>query len=293
MKNRLSGNHVELDVIRELDVVIAGHLRWMNQFNRVLICGTDSDSSMTAVDAHSSCVFGKWYYGRDSGQAETWSVQLKQAGALHKQMHDLARCLLEQPGGRPIVPDDYDRFTATAYRFKTTVRRLQFELIRNVCLVDHLTGAWNRSSLLQRLAEEYERMLRHGDSCCVCMMDLDFFKVINDKHGHSTGDLVLQSVVRVASRRLRRYDSLTRYGGEEFLFCLPRATVQEAVAAMERVRMDIAENPIVINDGQSLLVTASFGVAEMSESLPVEEVLEVADRALLRAKAIGRNQVCC
>lgn len=280
-------------MIRELDEVIAGHLRWMNQFNRVLVCGTDSEPGMTAVDAHCSCTFGKWYYADDQGLSGLWPAQLKQAASLHKQMHDLARHLLTRPATQRVAADDYDRFTATAYRFKATVRGLQFKLIRDVCLVDHLTGAWNRSSLMQRLAEEYDRMVRHGDPCCLCMMDLDFFKAINDRHGHVTGDLVLQNLVRIASQRLRRYDSLTRFGGEEFLFCLPRTTVHEAAAVMNRVRLDIAENTIVLNDGQGIQLTASFGVAEMSDALPIEETLEAADRALLRAKASGRNLVCC
>lgn len=292
MERRLNGNHVELEMIRDLDAVVASHLRWINEFNRILICRSKPDPSMMATNAHRCCRFGEWYYGRDPSKVEAWSAKLRQIETVHELMHDLARGLLENMAMPTVETDDYDRFTSVAFRFKAAVRALQFKLIREVCLVDHLTGAWNRSSLMQRLVEEYDRTVRHGEACCLCMMDLDLFKVINDSYGHGIGDQVLQGVAKIAAQRLRRYDSLIRYGGEEFLFCLPKATLQEAVAAMERVRARIEDTSIAISGGRSVSVTASFGVAELSAALSIEDNIEVADSALLRAKASGRNCVC-
>ena len=292
MNHVLLENHLELSMIRELDGLMNSHINWLNQLNRALICGTKPDPLLLAADAHRCCSFGEWYYSFDHIQGEKWSIQLKKLGIPHKQMHDLAKVLLENAAMKPIAAKDYDHFSTVAYRFKATMRAFQFKLIKDVCLVDHLTGAWNRSSLMQRIAGEYDRMVRNGDTCCLCMMDLDFFKAINDSFGHSVGDQVLQGIVNIISRRLRRYDSLFRYGGEEFLYCLPKIALNEAVAAMERVRKDIEETPIVLKNGQSVSAKASFGVVEMVTTRSIEENIEVADHALLRAKAGGRNQVC-
>lgn len=286
-------SHAKLNAIRELDDVINSHLRWVNLVNRSLICGTHAaeDDVADGDRAYRSCAFDAWYYKLESKSDGLWSEPLKQIAVMHKRMHSAADGLLRsgEAAARVAV---YDTFCRTAYRFKTTVRSLQFKLIREVCLVDHLTGAWNRSSLFQKISEEHDRMLRHGDSCCLCMMDLDYFKAVNDRYGHPVGDHVLQAIIGVASKRLRRYDSLFRYGGEEFLFCLPKISAEKAVAAMERVRMDIALIPVRLDDGRDVSVTASFGVAEMLPDISIEKNIELADRALFLAKAAGRNCVC-
>lgn len=292
MEHRLNGNHVELKMIRDLDAVITSHVRWMSELNRVLIFKSEPNPSMMATNAHRCCEFDEWFYGRDRSKNAMWTTKLRQIEAIHKQMHDLATGLLGGMVIQAAETDDYDRFISMAFRFKAAVRALQFKLIKEVCLVDHLTGAWNRSSLMQRLAEEYDRTVRHGESCCLCMMDLDFFKAINDRYGHGIGDQVLQGVARIAAQGLRRYDSFIRYGGEEFLFCLPKLTLQEAVAAMNRVRARIEASPIGLSGGRCVSVTASFGVAELSSVLSIEDNIEVADSALLRAKTNGRNCVC-
>jgi diguanylate cyclase (GGDEF)-like protein len=99
-------------------------------------------------------------------------------------------------------------------------------------------------------------------------------------------------VIEVASSRLRTYDAMFRYGGEEFLFCLPNAAADVAMAAMERVRSAIERTIVELGDGQSVSVTASFGVAPLSPTDSIEESIKEADRALFGAKAGGRNRVC-
>ncbi len=207
-------------------------------------------------------------------------------------MHASAAELAQNAPGNPIVPETYDRFSDHAYRFKTGVRALQMKLIKDVCLVDHLTGVWNRSSLVHRLSEECDRMLRYGGTCCLCMIDLDHFKIVNDRHGHAAGDRVLQHVAATAQQRLRRFDSIFRYGGEEFLVCLPKTELAEAIASMERVRHDLAQAVVVIDGEQEICVTASFGVAELRATQSIEACIEAADHALFVAKATGRNRVC-
>lgn len=278
--------------IRQLDSGVNAHTRWLGSLHQSLVCGTPPAGSATATDAHQICAFGRWFYANDPAEWQRWEAELADIGELHRTMHDLARGLFERHDHGPVPVPDYSAFLESSIRFKSAVRALEFRIIQEVCLVDHLTGVWNRSSMFQRLAEEHQRMLRSGQPCCLCMMDLDHFKTVNDTHGHIAGDEVLQAVVAMAGKRLRAYDSMFRYGGEEFLFCLPDMAIDDAQAAMERIRRDIEAAAIPLKSGQSLRVTASFGIAALSDLLSEEESVEQADRALLIAKACGRNRVC-
>ena len=285
-------SQVQVNAIWDVDEVIHGQSCWVDQVNRVLLRRAAPAVAAAPVAVDSCCGFGAWYEDLDRLKMAPWSAPLEQARATHARMHALAADLLGRPAARAPAPEAYDAFVAICQDFKAVLRNLHGQLIKDVCLVDYLTGVWNRAALAQRIGEEYERALRHRESCCLCMMDLDHFKTINDRHGHATGDHVLQVLVRVVAKRLRRYDSLFRYGGEEFLMCLPGVAAPEAATAMDRIRADIAAAPVVLADGTSIGVTASFGVAELATALSIEQNIEIADRALFRAKAAGRNRVC-
>lgn len=282
-----------ITAIRELDSGIAAHIRWLGSLNKAIICGTPVPASITREEGHRHCPFGTWLYGQNAADWAPWGEEFAHIESLHREVHRYARELFvkyRQQG--KITPDDYDSFLEASLRFRFALRGLSFRMIDQVCLIDQLTGAWNRSSMFKRLGEEQDRMLRSNQSCCLCMMDLDHFKQVNDTYGHIAGDNVLQTVIEIASGRLRTYDAMFRYGGEEFLFCLPNAAADVAVAAMERVRSAIEKAPIELGDGRTLHVTASFGVAPLSPDTSIEHCIKEADRALFCAKAKGRNRVC-
>lgn len=292
MANSKDRTHFLVTAIRELDSGVNAHTRWLGSLHQSLVCGTPPAAATLDPEAHRICTFGRWFYANDPADWQRWSAELADIERLHQEMHDLAREFFSPGSGpAPVPTEHYTAFLDASIRFKSAVRALEFRIIQEVCLVDHLTGVWNRSSMFQRLAEEHQRMVRSNRPCCLCMMDLDHFKDVNDTHGHIAGDEVLQSVVAIAAKRLRSYDSVFRYGGEEFLFCLPDVTVDDAVSAMERIRQDIEVAAIRLKNGQEVHITASFGVAALSEVLSQEECVEQADRALLCAKACGRNQV--
>ncbi|MCP5267651.1 MAG: diguanylate cyclase [Zoogloeaceae bacterium] len=284
---------IKLQTIKDLELIADAHLRWIHGYNRTLVCGDPPSPEIMAADAHHTCEFGRWYQSLDPASVKPLAGQLKYLGDTHRAMHESAAAIAGEAASGRIDAKRYDGFSDHAYRFKTGIRALQMKLIREVCLIDHLTGVWNRSSLIQRISEEHERMLRHGGSCCLAMMDIDHFKTVNDRFGHAVGDQVLQAATRTVRQRLRRYDAVFRYGGEEFLICLPRASMTEAVTLVERIRTDIAAEVVRTEDGTAIVITASFGVAELSPTLPIQNCIEAADQALLRAKAAGRNQTCC
>ena len=285
-------NSFIVSAIRQIDSAVLAHVRWVADFNKSLICGSALDPSVLAPDGYRHCPFGQWLYSERPRQWDEWRPELEHVETLHRAMHANVRALLKAQSEGAIDPAGYDAFVETSLRFRFALRALSFRLIDEICLIDQLTGVWNRSSMFKRLNEEQDRMLRGHQACSICMMDLDHFKRINDTHGHIAGDKVLQTVTEIAGRRLRAYDAIFRYGGEEFLFCLPDADTDIAVEAMERLRQQIADTDIALKDGTIVRVTASFGVAPLSATQPVETSMDEADRALFCAKADGRNRVC-
>lgn len=159
---------------------------------------------------------------------------------------------------------------------------------------DPLTKLWNRGAILDLLGRELSRRNRSGDALGVIMADIDYFKKINDTHGHLVGDAVLQEVAQRLAANVRPYNVVGRYGGEEFLIIFPGCNASSLVIGAERLRHCIADQPIETGVGQ-IPVTLSLGLASAEqnnkESLNSEMLLRLADKALYAAKARGRNRV--
>ena len=169
----------------------------------------------------------------------------------------------------------------------TATEELRFRATHDV-----LTGVCNRGSVLDTLNSEHARQGREGSSLGVILADLDHFKSVNDTHGHLAGDAVLKEAARRMKSCARTYDTVGRYGGEEFLIVVPTSDANGTAALAERIRAIIAAEPVAI-DGGEIAISASFGVAVSTplEPLEAKEVLRLADEALYQAKANGRNRV--
>ncbi len=159
---------------------------------------------------------------------------------------------------------------------------------------DPLTGVWNRGAILDLLNREVSRRQRTGNALGVIMADIDYFKKINDTHGHLVGDSVLQEVTRRLAIGVRPYDAVGRYGGEEFLIVFPGCTAPNLIVGAERLRHCIADQPVETSVGW-IPVTLSLGLSSVeqgkNEPLDCETFLHGADEALYAAKARGRNRV--
>ncbi len=156
---------------------------------------------------------------------------------------------------------------------------------------DALTGLANRREAHEQLETEYQRYLRNRRPFSVLLMDIDLFKSVNDKYGHHVGDQTIIMVARTLQEQCRKVDTLSRWGGEEYLVLLTETDTAEAVQTAHRIRQTIASTP-VNTDGQSINTTISIGVATIQGSESVDRLLQRADEALYRAKTLGRNQVC-
>lgn len=174
-------------------------------------------------------------------------------------------------------------------------RRLweDMEVLRESATLDPLTGLWNRRVFSDRLLDDCARHVRYGGHLCLLMLDLDAFKTVNDHHGHLNGDMVLTAVADLLRLSLRSTDLPCRYGGDEFAVVLPETTKTDAFAVAEKVRTAVEGLRVSVRgDGAAALtIRISIGVASARRGEGPQELLEAADRALYKAKEMGRNQV--
>ena len=169
-------------------------------------------------------------------------------------------------------------------------RTIDVHYLRQMLTRDHLTGTFNRMHFFEVADRECARKKRSSQSLSLIMADIDFFKDVNDLHGHAAGDYVLKEFSRRCMSVLRPNDTMARIGGEEFVFLLPATSVDGAQFLAERLRLIVAQTPVIF-EATSLCITASFGCVELSDECNFTAMMADADGALYEAKRAGRNQV--
>jgi diguanylate cyclase (GGDEF)-like protein len=199
-----------------------------------------------------------------------------------------------------LMNDDYiSELEKLNLTIESTMQNLQFnnnalinmqKKLERLATHDDLTSLYNRRFIVARLAEKLPEVLRYKLDYSVVAVDIDHFKKVNDQFGHAAGDEVLRRFAQTLTNELRQNDVLARFGGEEFLLLLPMTSSIDAKPLIERLR-DIIEQQSYVFAGNTLNVTASFGIAEYRKNDTVELLLERADQALYQAKMGGRNRV--
>ncbi len=173
----------------------------------------------------------------------------------------------------------------------TINRANTYSKVLQYATLDALTNLNNRRQFEVRLKQEIATTKRQKNPLCAMMIDIDFFKKVNDTYGHASGDAVLRTVASIIKEHLRESDIPSRYGGEEFAVLLPYTHIEEAKIVGERLRKAVEETPIPI-DKKNINVTISMGLAEFNVKETGEELFKRADSALYEAKEGGRNRVC-
>ncbi len=198
--------------------------------------------------------------------------------------------------GRPLDRNEILARVRTQIRRKRYQDRLRTNYENNLSLafIDALTGLHNRRYLDVHFRTLAERMPVHRKIIAVQMIDIDRFKPINDSYGHAAGDEVLRAVAQRIARNLRGFDTVIRWGGEEFVVIMPETTMKQAMMVAERLRRRMADSPITLPPPiGNVQVTISIGVAvTLPGGVPNDALLHEADIALYRAKNEGRNRVC-
>ncbi|HET7832744.1 MAG TPA: diguanylate cyclase [Gallionella sp.] len=288
--NELSHDEL-LAVITQLKEALYNHQQWHAALIRTLVSKLPCDQRDINPDAHKECRFGQWYYGKSTEKIRNHPGFIAM-GEEHQRMHQLASMLLiAADNGNPISTIDYDNFSNSLERLRLEISALEKELEELMFNRDPLTGAISRLSIFTALREQQGLVRRNIQSCCIAMMDLDKFKDVNDLHGHAAGDRVLTAAAQYLIRHLRPYDKLFRYGGEEFLLCIPHIELTTAYEVVNKLRQGLAALEINIGETEPIHVSASFGVTLLDPDIPVEASIDRADKAMYAAKSAGRNCV--
>jgi diguanylate cyclase len=278
------------DALKELDRAAYNHSQWAEALHATLISHMTPDERDIDEDAHRKCRFGQWYYG-SSNAALHDHPGFAEIGTEHERMHRAAAGLLRSSvDGVPISTRDYEGFVTARKRLELEVSTVREEFEHALSSLDPLTGTPGRVGMLTELRRQHALAKRKLHSCLIAMMDLDHFKLVNDTYGHVVGDQVLTEIARHVATHLRAYDSVFRYGGEEFLICMPGTDLQTGHAIVDRLREGIASLVHEANGKPAFHVTVSFGIAVLAPDASVEQSIERADKALYSAKASGRNR---
>lgn len=193
---------------------------------------------------------------------------------------------------RPFHLSDVETLQTLARQAEVAIDNIALhEEAQRHAVTDGLTGLWNRRQFDLRIRDEMQRAERFGDSFSIVLVDVDHFKAVNDRHGHSTGDAALVFIAERLREAVREIDVVARWGGEEFAVLLPRTDVEDAALVAERIRSFVSAAPMA-TDGEELSLSISAGVAaHAGPGQSVVALFREADGALYRAKAHGRNRV--
>lgn len=229
---------------------------------------------------------------------------------IETHLEDVPVVMLSREGGEERLREaltmgasDYIRAPLEALEIETRARHLLSQRLRQLELgrandrlyelatTDALTGASNRRHFMAQLAHEFKRAQRYGHPLSVAMMDADHFKGVNDAYGHAVGDRVLISLTQMSRISIRSTDLFGRLGGEEFAFCMPNTTAEQARMVCERLRAEVEGHRVCVEE-EEVAITVSVGVAELAPGCETpEELLNRADIAMYEAKELGRNKV--
>ncbi len=288
----------ERDILQELETALSEHIALVLEWNRRLIVQDEEarPSSLPDLPDHDhtddhDCNFGAWYALNQHNRLIDQPA-IHALATTHEQLHNAARRMLKHfDHNGKIDVAEYDIMALRAESFFSQIRRLERAFRTARSNVDPLTGAYNRQTMLSDLEVERERSIRTKSATAIAMVDLDHFKAINDTHGHQAGDLILQTIAGILQSHVRPFDKVYRYGGEEFLICLPNADMRQTARILERLRRVIEATPVKLENDVSLSVTTSIGAAPILPDRKIDQIIDKADRALYAAKESGRNRV--
>ena len=278
--------------IQGLDAAMDAHLDWTRRVLRCAVLRTSPGDDVMQPQAHTLCQFGRWFERERAvfdGFDRDTALRIEHA---HRTMHDAIRALCASVlAGHPGRDADLQAFESTQSEALYLFARFKTLILTTAARLDPLTGLPMRHGLEREFALCQKEAQRKGEDLYAVVIDIDHFKKINDTYGHPAGDAVLQEFAATLKSTVRENEPLFRYGGEEFLILLRGSGPQFAAHAVQRILDTIRSSPVKTDAGRRLHLTATIGVALVSNREDLASAVKRADEALYMGKNGGRDRL--
>lgn len=269
----------ELDrILATIEEALSLHDKWREGLLRTLVCKLPPTASDIAEDAHQRCDFGNWFYCKGNSHLRNLPA-FKKIGELHQAMHQRAReVCLKVKGTGLVAEEDYDQYLGSVSQFREELVGLQHRVSYTLQNIDSLTGAFNHAKLLPDLKAEQRRLRESGAQYSLLLMDLDL-KEINKSHGRDIGDKMLRTTILGIRQALSPGDKIYRYGGAEFVICLPGKCAGDAELVKEQLLQKMAEAlaETTVESANSLHI--HYSIVELDPDVYLEELLDRSARS--------------
>lgn len=290
---QISLNKSDFDLFTaELKLAFDNHLQWLSDLNCAMICNKNDINSFCLGEApHQQCKFGKWYYNNLNPNIVTHPDFIL-LGEMHVKLHQTVCSLVIdfKKNNTPSV-GNYHKFKEAEESFLNELKMLLHDNLEAKVNTDHLTELPNRHALDVILKQEHSRIKRKKCHSSIVILDIDYFKAVNDTYGHKNGDKVLKCMANLLLDNIRDCDFIARYGGEEFIIYFPETDCETAIEIAEKLRALIEAESFTFSTSEQISLTCSFGIAAFTEDISIKHAIADADRALYKAKDQGRNKV--
>lgn len=216
---------------------------------------------------------------------------IKELITLHDNFHELiSSILIKNQKKIKISTKEFQDLSSTHIEFLNLLNKISHSLEFVKYQFDKLTSAWSREIFIDLLNKEYLKATRRKETFSLVFFDIDYFKKVNDTYSHEAGDLILKELILLIKEELRSYDTIARWGGEEFLILLSQNNLNEALKIIQRIK-DRIQNNIFTYENNNIQITCSFGICEFNNKINVTSMINNADKLMYKAKKNGRNKI--
>jgi len=273
----------------ELDAAMQAHLEWSRRVLRCAVMRTPPGNDALAIEAHTLCRFGRWLSENFDSMKKLDAERAQQLVEEHKIMHDSVRALCSRIlDGKLGKASDLVTFETTQTQLIDLLAYFKTLAVTRCSQIDPLTDLPLRHSMEHDFNLQIEYSRRNNTVLGVMMVDIDYFKRINDQHGHDAGDLILQQLAATLKQTIRDCDVAYRFGGEEFLLMMQLSSTDVDTAA-QRILDAIRALSITLPCHSTVQPTATIGIALATDDNSLDSMIKRADTALYEGKESGRN----
>lgn len=278
-------------LVAGIDVAIEAHLSWTHRLMRCAMLRESPGEEMLRPDAHMLCRFGIWLGSCGASLQEYDEPLVAQLFGAHMAMHRAVKAMCESVlAGSAAQERDLEAFQYNQSLMVHLLNTLRHTIVEEALQQDVLTGLPLRHGLEHSFGVRASDTSKSGQSLWLVMIDVDHFKLVNDRYGHGVGDQALRHIAQALASNLRGTDILIRYGGEEFLGMFSIVESEGVLAVAQRMIQALRSAPLRTDDGTALTLTATMGWAQARPGEVLGSVVERADLALRQGKANGRDQ---